>query len=193
MRAALIALVVLLLPAALFAGTVGIWFQVTPGGYRSGGMDYSPAAHESFKAYVYVDNAGCYLNGVEFAVTPLPPTVYYDGMTVPEGSLFIGDPVTQGGVSITYFPPLNGYFPGYNLLCVLDFTAEEDWCLCGHPAGNLLNVPLQVVPHIETGMIRGACFPGGELIEFIGLKSVICPELPIGVKTQSWGAIKSLF
>jgi hypothetical protein len=192
MRAAIIALVVLLLllPAALFATgpTIGIWFD-----WHRAGMTYSPIPHENFIAYVYANAAGCYLNAVEFGVSPLPPSIYYNGMTVPEGSLVIGDPIINGGTSITYFPPLNGYYPGYNELCKLYFQAEEDWCLCGTPAGTLLNVPLTVVPHAETGLIQGACFPVGNLIQFVGLKSVICPEKPIGVKPQSWGAIKSLF
>jgi hypothetical protein len=185
MRAALIAIMVLLLPAALFASqTMGIWFD-----YRAG-MTYSPMPHESFVGYVYADNAGCYLNGVEFGVSGLPPAVYYDGFDVPEGSLVIGDPIAQGGVAITYFPPLNGYFPGYNELCRLFFTAEEDWCyLYG---GGLINVTLSIVPHAETGLIQGACFPESNLINFIGLTSYLCPH-EIGVKTQSWGAIKSLF
>ena len=187
MRAALIAIMVLLLPAALFASgpTIGIWFD-----YRVG-MSYSPMPHESFVGYVYADNAGCYLNAVEFGVSPLPPSVYYDGFEVPEGSLVIGDPVTQGGVAITYFPPLNGYYPGYNELCKLYFTAEEDWCT--DFGGTLWQVPLAIVPHVETGLVQGACFPEGNLINFIGLTSIICPEHPISVETRSWGAIKSLF
>jgi hypothetical protein len=148
---------------------------------------------DEFTAYVYVDNAGCYLNGVEFGISPLPAGIFYDGFTVPAGSLWIGDPVTQGGVAITYFPPLNGYFPGYNELCKLHYTAEEDWCECGTPSGgHIINQPLRVVPHIETGAIRGACFPEGNLINFVGLTSTLCPY-PISVKSRSWGAIKSLF
>jgi hypothetical protein len=188
MRAALIAIMVLLLPAALLASqTMGIWFD-----YRAG-MVYDPAPHESFVGYVYADNAGCYLNAVEFGVSPLPAGIFYDGFVVPEGSLVIGDPV-QGvlgvvGVSITYFPPLNGYFPGYNELCKLYFTAEEDWCV---PTGTIVDFPLAIVPHAETGLIQGSCFPEGNLINFTGVTSVFCP-CQIGVKTTSWGAIKNLF
>jgi hypothetical protein len=185
MRAALIALIVVIFPAALFANPLmGIWFD-----YRAG-MTYSPAPHESFVGYVYADNVACYLSAVEFAVSPLPPTIYYDGFTVPEGSLLIGDPITQAGVSITYFPPLNGFFPGYNELCKLYFTAEEDWCY--QYGGTLVNLPLAIIPHAETGLIQGACFPEGNLFEFTGLTSILCPH-EIGVKNESWGAIKSLF
>jgi len=183
MRAALIAIMVLLLPAALFAGqTIGIWFD-----YRAG-MTYSPMPHESFVGYVYADNANCYISGIEFALSPIPPTVYYDGYEVPEGALSIGDPIV--GVGISYFPPLNGYYPGYNELCKLHFTAEEDWCY--QYGGTLVNVPLQIIPHPETGFVRGTCYPENNFFDLTGLMSYLCPE-GIGTKPASWGAIKSLF
>jgi hypothetical protein len=98
----------------------------------------------------------------------------------------LGDPLI--GVSITYWPPLDGWNPGYNLLCVLHFLAVDKCLQCG---GTLIDVPIQIVPHPDTGMISGTCWPDNELFQFIGLTAIICP---FGTATEesSWGAVKSM-
>ncbi len=181
MRAAIIATLVLLLPAALFAGpTMGIYFTYTPGQ-----MTYSPNLNEMFTAYVYAQNSACYLTGAEFEIC-YPPGVFELGWEVPPGSLTLGSgPDT--GIAIAYWPPMDGWNPGYNLLCTLHLFAAMG---CGE--GGMLDAPIAIVMHHETGLIQGSCFPENTLFEFTGLESIICPGC-VGTEETNWGAIKSLF
>jgi len=183
MRVALIAMMILLLPAALFAGpAMGIYFT-----YNAGQMHYSPTANEMFTAYVYAQSTGCYLNAAEFEVC-YPPGILEIGWEVPAGALTLGsNPDT--GISIAYWPPMDGWNPGYNLLCTIHLFAA-DWCSC--TGGTLLDAPVTIVMHHETGLIQGSCWPENDLFEYTGLTSIICPG-QYGVQETNWGAIKSLF
>ncbi len=187
MRAAIIAMMVLLLPAALLAAgpTMGIYFD-----YRVG-MTHSPMPMEQFTGYVYADNSECYIDGVEFAVAP-PPGIELDtsNVVVPPGSIRVGNPLID--MSISYWPPLSGFYPGYNLLCELHFTALTNWCIWY--GGTLIDAPLAIVPALYGGGILGSCWHEVEpfMIEFTGLTSILCPDF-IGTEAKSWGAIKSLF
>jgi hypothetical protein len=49
-----------------------------------------------------------------------------------------------------------------------------------------------VIPHPDTGLIQGSCFPENYLFQYVGLTSTLCP-LTVGVQETNWGAIKSLF
>lgn len=183
MRAAIVAMMILLLPAALLAGpTMGVYFS-----YNPGQMHYNPMPFEQFTGYVYGNAIGCYLNAVEFRVAT-PPGIVVTGFVIPEGSLSLGDPVSPG-LSITYWPPMDGWNPGYNLLCKLNFLATQ-WCYSY--GGTLMDAPLSIVPHLETGMIQGSCWPENTLFHFAPMTSIICPDL-VATQDKSWGAIKSLF
>jgi hypothetical protein len=183
MRAAIIAMMILLLPAALFAGpTMGIYFT-----YNAGQMTYSPTANEMFTAYVYAQGTQCYLNAAEFEIC-YPPGILEIGFEVPPGSLTLGASADEG-LSIAYWPPMDGWNPGYNLLCTLHLFAA-DWCRC--TGGTLSDAPATIVPHHDTGLIQGSCWPENYLIEYTGLASIFCPEV-YGVQETNWGAIKSLF
>ncbi len=185
MKAAIIATMILLLPAALFAApTMGVYF--TYNGYQ---MSYSPTALEMFDGYVYVHDTGCYLNAAEFELC-YPTGIAQVGWTIPETSLQLGDPDT--GISITYWPPMDGWNPGYNLLCTLKLFAmmgcvNED----GSPTA-LADGQIKIVVHSVSGGILGSCWPENYLMDFTGLTSTICPTC-ISVQETNWGAIKSLF
>jgi len=183
MRTALLAMVIVLLPAVLFANpTIGVYFT-----YNAGQMHYSPMANEMFDAYVYAQSANCYLNGAEFEIC-YPPGILEIGWEVPEGSLTLGGP-PDVGISIVYWPPMDGWNPGYNLLCTLHLMALS---ACVSEGGTLSDAPLSMYPHHETGLIQGSCWPENYLFEFTGLKSLICPSC-VSVQETNWGAIKSLF
>jgi hypothetical protein len=181
MRAALIALTILLLPAALFAqGTIGIYFTGT-------GMTYSPTQWEEFDGYVLLNGFECYVNAVQFAVS-VPAGLALSSFSVPEGSLQLGDP--EGGIAISYWPPLNGFFGEPQLLCTLNFLARKG---CGAPSG-MVDANLSVVPDplaIPPGVLA-TCFPDNDAHVLTGLTSIICPQ-EIAVQSKSWGAIKSLY
>jgi hypothetical protein len=184
MRSVSIALLVLLLPAALFAiPNMGVYF--TP---LMGQMSYSPQPYEEFSGYVWENGAECYITASEFRIAT-PPGIVLTGFDIPEGSLNIGDPVS--GVSITYWPPLNG-FETCQLLCTMHFVAMN-WCgWFGLPHGVLVDSPMAVVPHPDTGRIAVTCWPENAMYDLVGLTSTICP-LQIGVHETSWGGIKALY
>jgi len=182
MRAAMIAMLILLLPAALLAGpTMGVFFTYSPSQ-----MHYYPVLFEEFNGYIFAQNAGCVLNAVEFRVQ-MPTGISIDSYDFPAGTLDLGTP--GGGLSLAFWPPMDGSYPGYNLLCTLHLFASRT-CEC--LGGTLSDVPVRILPHPDTGLIQGSCFPENALFEFAGLTSIICPHM-IGIEDKSWGAIKSLF
>jgi hypothetical protein len=182
MRAAIIAMMILLLPAALFAGpTLGVYFTYAPTQ-----MHYCPMPYEQFYGYIYEHNSQCYLNAAEFALE-LPAGIFLMGFTLPAGALQLG--TLPAGLSVAYWPPMDGWNPGYNLLCTVQIMAI-DWCYTY--GGTMHDAPIRVIAHPDTGLIQGSCWPENYLFEFTGLTSIFCPEV-YGVKETNWGAIKSLF
>jgi hypothetical protein len=182
MRAALIAMMILLLPAALLANpTVGVYFTYAPTQ-----MHYNPMPFEQFYGYMYAHSTECYLTGAEYMLE-IPAGVVLMGWTLPAGALELGSPLA--GHSVAYWPPMDGWNPGYNLLNTFKFMAINS---CPGTGGTMIDAPIRIVAHPDTGLIQGACFPENELFEYVGLTSILCPE-QYGVKDSNWGAIKSLF
>jgi hypothetical protein len=183
MRAAAMAMTVLLLPASLIAGPmIGIYFTNAPSQ-----MDYYPTPFERFDGYLCAHNTVCFLDAVEFALE-IPDGIVIRGYTLPAGALTLGGLPT--GLSVAFWPPLDGWNPGYNLLCTVDFLAVRSCFYAGKL--DMVDAPLRVVAHPETGLIQGSCWPENYLFRYTGLTSVICPVY-YGTKESSWGAIKSLF
>jgi hypothetical protein len=182
MRAAIIGITILLLPAALFAGpSMGVYFGSQ--------MHYNPMPLEHFIGYVYSMETDCFLNGVEFALElPYDPIaesgIFILGVSGPYGDLAIGQ--LPQGISMAFFPPMA---PGTNLIAEIEFFADN-WCW--NNGGTLQDSPLRVIGHPDTGLIRGTCFPESTLFEYVGLTSTICPDV-VSVQQSNWGAIKSLF
>lgn len=181
-RALLIMSVMLLLPGVVAAdGTVGVFFD------GPGVMDYCPATGEWFTGYLYMHAAEYYITGIEYQLlTPMDPTHTMVIMGVPEypdnSTLQLGDPFT--GHTITYWPPLNGYMPGYNLLCTFNFyTVAGD---------GLEEYPLVIGPHPETEELRATYYPNNYYFYPAGLTSLLCPTVT-ATEEESWGAIKSLY
>ena len=185
MRSALIALI-LLLPSALSAGpTMGIFFDNPPTLLYK-----TPAPYEQFRAYVVGEGINCFLDAAEFSMT-VPAGLVIMAYTVPQGSLTLGFPAS--GISITYWPPMDGWNPGYNLLCTLDFFYVGNQCWCPY-GGTAMDLVLRIVPHPDSHGILGSCWPENNLFNFTGLYSVACPSLLcMGTEESSWGAIKSLY
>jgi len=182
MRAATIAMLILLLPAALFAGpTMGVYFSFVPGA-----MTYNPMPYEQFNGYLYVHNTACYLNAVEYAVQ-LPPGIILMSYTLPTAYVELGAPLT--GHAIAIWPPMDGWNPGYNLINTFKFMAI-DWCW--NYGGTMHDALLRVIPNPESGATQYSCFPENYLYPYDGLTSIFCPEV-YGVEETNWGAIKSLF
>jgi hypothetical protein len=189
-RALLILAVALLLPGVLSAqdALVGVFFDVPPGEAPSV-MHYYPEEMVAFTGYLYSMNADYYITGIEYQLqTPMDPThigIMLSTWEVPEGALQIGNPFD--GHAIAFWPPLNGYMPGYNLMATYTFYAA-----CGCFTGAIEDYPMTVGPHPVSGELWGTYSPDDEYFYPIGLTSIICP---VGVANQeeSWGAIKSLY
>jgi len=116
-----------------------------------------------------------------------PPTGMFvvTGMALgPNVVVELGDPL--GGHSLAFFPPLSGFDPGYNMICRYE-------CMTLAPCGaGLIDYPLVVGPHPESGQLWGTYFPDNNTFPIVGLTSILCP-VQIGVEETSWGAIKRLF
>jgi hypothetical protein len=184
MRKLLLAFAIaLLIPGMLNAATLGVYF-----GYAPSQMAGSPAPFSFFDIYLFLHSAEYYVTAVEYQLlTPVDPThalfavtdvSYPDNKTVT-----LGDPFS--GQAIAYWPPLNGFVPGYNLLATFR-------CVTFAPCGSLVDYPLVIGPHPGSGELRGTFAPDNEFFPVTGLTSIICPE-QIGAQEESWGAIKSLY
>jgi hypothetical protein len=184
-RALLILAVAILIPGIVSAqATVGVYFE-TPGS-----IYYSPENDEVFKAYIYLHNAEYYVTGFEYQLlTPMDPThdlMWFQSVELPDNStLQIGHPWT--GHAITYWPPLNGFLPGYCLMATLTFYVPEG---CG-PEG-LEDFPMIIGAHPASGELACTYAPNNYYFYPIGLTSILCPTAT-SVTEGSWGAIKSLY
>jgi hypothetical protein len=182
MRAAFIATLILLLPAALLAApTMGVYFTYTPDQ-----MNYSPTPYEQFTAYIFAHHTECYLDAAEFQLG-LPPGISMITFTLPPGTINIGDPIA--GIAVAYWPPMDGWNPGYNLMCTVTLLAT-DWCWT--QGGTMHDASVMILPNPSAGAINGSCWPDNDLFQFAGLTSILCPDY-IATQEKSWGAIKSLF
>jgi len=184
MRKLLLALTVaLLIPGMLGAATMGAYFSYTPAR-----MNYSPVPFSFFDVYLFLHSAEHYVVAVEYQLqTPVDPShalFSITDITYPDNeTVSLGDPFS--GHSIEYWPPLNGFVPGYNLLATLQ-------CVTLAPCGTMVDYPLVLGPYPASGELRGTFAPENEFFPIDGLVSILCPE-QIGMQEESWGAIKSLY
>lgn len=184
----LLLIAALLVPGLLSAQTMGVFFE------GPGQMTYTPPT-PTFEAYLYLHNADYYVTAIEyFLSTPDDPShalVMLAGVAYPDNmSVEFGDPfdLVQGH-NITYWPPLNGYVPGYNLMAIYTFYKPDP---CWDQGGGIMNYRLMVVENPSSGYLRGTWHPDNSIFLITGLTSYLCP-FEIGVEEESWGAIKSLF
>jgi hypothetical protein len=189
MKRALLIVLLLLVPATLTAeiATMGIFFDLIPASMA----DY-PTPFSFFDVYLYMHHADYYVTAVEYQLqTPsdLTHALYQiNSVGYPEYySVSLGDPFN--GHSISYWPPLDGYNPGYNLLCkITGFTTDYCW----NEDGPIVEYYLVVGPHPDTGECKGTYWPDNLTFPIVGRTSIICPQDPVAVQEESWGAIKAM-
>jgi hypothetical protein len=149
--------------------TLGLYFD--PYGYRNFNL---PPPFSFYDAYVILMDADHLVTGVEFMVsTPGDPSHHHfimAGFSLPEGSLNIGDPLS--GIGIVYWPPLNGFSGEPLLICTLKCLSLET---CYTSGGDLLDYPITVTAHPESGELRGTYAPYNEFFPILGLTSFLCP------------------
>jgi len=121
-----------------------------------------------------------FVSAIEYSINYPPSTTWIADM--PVADLNLGN--TQSGVATGWGDiPQNGFAP----LLVMNVLIQWECDDCG----TSLNDPIVVSPHPLTGFIRAARFPDNELIEGVGLTSLVCPTVPVEEKT--WGGVKALY
>ncbi|MBN1885417.1 MAG: hypothetical protein JW876_07845 [Candidatus Krumholzibacteriota bacterium] len=178
MRHAIAFLLVLLVPAAILADpAIGFFFDAE----ASVNTLDDPLPMVAMDGYVFAVGFECYVTAAEFKVT-YPAAMIWTGEEF-TASLSMGQ--TTSGVSLSFWPPLNGWVPGYNLMATVHFILTGDCDAIGN------DVPIVVGPHPDTGLVQAAMWPDNVLFDAVGLTATICPS-SIGVEEESWGAIKSM-
>jgi hypothetical protein len=185
---ALIIALVMMSGTVSATATMGVYFE-----FDAEKTACSPAPFTAFTMYLYVRHAEHYVTAVEYSiVTPGDPGHALFSITevrYPDGeSICDGDPFS--GHTIAYWPPLNGFMPGYNLLCSFTCTALEP---CWNAGGAMVDYEIVVGPHPESGWLRGTFAPDNQLFDIVGLTSKLCPEEPGDAGGEGWGAAKSLY
>lgn len=173
--------VALLIPSMLAAA------PITVGVYYEGGLTcmppLGPGIPVPFEMALYMVQGEYNMTAIEYSLV-VPIQFSIQGWTLPTGApADLGDPIT--GHSVTYWPPLNGFPNGYDLLVTYECVIFAESC------DGLTNAEIVVTAHPDTGFLRGT-YDGGVKIELTGLTSYLCPE-GIGTEEESWGAIKALY
>lgn len=179
--------IVLFASTSLAAATLGLYFDLWPGT-----MAYAPPPEpipSFFDVYLYLHASNYYVTALEYQITtPLDPThaffVIISVSLADQAVVTLGSP--WEGHSIAFWPPLDGYNPGYNMICKFK-------CMGLAPChGVLADYPIVIGPHPDSGELWGAFYPDNETFPIIGLTSILCPDM-IGVQDTNWGSIKSLY
>lgn len=169
---------VLLMPVAAIAEpAIGFYFDLD----ASVNTLTDPVPMEATDGYIFAKGFDCYITAAEFMVQ-YPAALIWTGEEY-TSSISMGQ--TSTGVSLSWWPPMDGWNPGYNLLATVHFVLTGDCAAMGS------DLPIAVLPHPDTGLIQGAMWPDNVLFEAVGLAATICPS-SIGVEEESWGAIKSM-
>lgn len=63
----------------------------------------------------------------------------------------------------------------------------------GYAPGAMIDYEIVVGPHPDSGFLRGTYAPDNDFFDIIGLTSKLCPEEPVAVEEESWGAVKSMY
>ena len=184
-RTLLTVAVALLIPSILAAA------PVTIGVYYEGSLAIIPPAPATpFLLSLYMVQGEYNMTGIEYSLAALDAAegpsfvIGLQGWTLPAGGQAeLGDPIN--GHSVTYWPPLNGFPTGYDLLVNYEFVV---FGVCD----DMINHHITVVPHPDTGFLRGTYAPDNEKIDLVGLSLWFCPS-ENATEEQSWGAIKSQY
>lgn len=181
-RGLLIVAFALIIPSILAAS------PITVGVYYEGGLTcmppLGPGMPVPFEMHLYMLQSEYNMTAIEYSLA-VPALFSIQGWTLPAtGQAELGDPI--GGHSVTYWPPLNGFPAGYDLLVTYECVVFAETC---EQLG--WNSEIVVTAHPDTGFLRGT-YVGGEKIGLLGLTSYLCPQ-GIGTEEESWGAIKALY
>jgi hypothetical protein len=195
MKRLLIALfLICLVTTPLASATLGLYFDLWPGQ-----MAYAPMPGSFFDVYLYLHASNYYVTALEYQITtPLDPA--HTLFVITETTLSPAVVVTLGapfdGHSIAFWPPLNGYVPGYNMICkytcMILAPCVATMGAASEGAFAMADYPIVIGPHPDSGQLWGTYYPNNDTFPIIGLTSIVCPT-GVAVEETSWGAIKGLY
>jgi hypothetical protein len=130
--------------------------------------------------YIVAINFNMWMSAVEYQVNYPPQFIWLADNT---GGIDIGQSPT--GIATSWPLPQNAFVP----YAVNTVTFIYNCQLCNSGP----NIPICVVPNPAaiSGQVQAVRWPDGTLIPAIGMKSLICPTIP--VEETSWGQIKALY
>jgi len=174
MMAAIIA--VMLLPGLVQAQTpwVGVFFEDTLHDMQMN----CPGMGIVDTVFVVAGNFNAWLSGIEYKIdypTQLGWISDFDTPAVTLGT-------TPTGISQGWGIPVNAFAP----VVVTKVLVQWNCVDCVSP-----DIPVDVVPHPESGFVRATDFPDYEFINGVGLRSLICSTVP--TEETTWGQVKSLY
>jgi hypothetical protein len=120
-----------------------------------------------------------FISAIEYSVSYPPSLIWLADLPVTQ--LNIG--TTPSGVATTWGLPQNGFEPLGIMNVLVSWNCDD--------CTGYQNDPIVVGPHPLTGFLRVARYPDNELIEGVGLTSLVCPVVP--VEEQTWGGVKALY
>lgn len=137
-----------------------------------------PAGGGVDSAFVVASNFNAFLSGIEYSVNyPTSMTWLSDYGTPP---VTIGS--TPTGISEGFALPQNGFSP--IIVAKILFLWNCGGCV-------VTDDPIIVSPHPLSGFVRATDFPNYDLINAVGMTSLVCATVP--AEETSWGRIKSLY
>lgn len=172
--AVVIAAVAVATPAPAQTPSIGVFFDeyltrmdkdCPPGG----GLD---------SAYVVALNFNTFISAVEYAINYPASMTWLSDFDIPPVTLG----TTPAGITEAWSLPLNGYNPV--VVARVMFMWNCDGC-------SVENDPIIVAAHPVSGYVRATDFPHYNLIDAIGMTSLVCATVPADETT--WGRIKSLY
>lgn len=123
-------------------------------------------------------NFNTFMSAIEYAINyPASMTWVSDYATPP---VTLG--TTPTGITSGWPLPLNGFNP-------IVFTKVLFMWNCSGCTSD--NQPVDVVPHPVSGFVRGTDFPNYDIVDAIGMRSLVCATVP--VEETTWGQVKALF
>jgi hypothetical protein len=193
-RVLLTVAVALLFPSLLSAA------PVTIGVYYEGSIAITPIPWEYYDVALYMVQGEYDITAVEYVLSfkdiagvPYDPTtgpvrfVFGSKVLPPKAQAEIGDPIDPTlGHSITFWPPLNGFPNGYDLLCSFQIYLHNSDC------EQVVNHRIDVEANPASTYLRATYAPDGDKVDMVPLSFWICPDVN-SVEEESWGAIKSLY
>ena len=140
--------------------------------------------------YVVVDGFDMAMASIEYRVD-LSPYLEFLGDNVPVG---VAEGFSIDGIRITFPTPV-GTTPQLLIQKIFFFYMCEG-CVparTGRPGRTLLDEPITVLPHPQSGKIQAIRWPDMTAVEAEGLISILCPHIGTPTERTTWGNIKGLF